>query len=248
MRVLILGGTTEASALARLAAAAPRLDAVLSLAGRTTQPLPQPIPVRTGGFGGTAGLRAYLREAGIDALVDATHPFAATMSAHAEQAASATGVDRVAIVRPEWVAAPGDRWTVVPGMADAAQAIGASPRRVLLTVGQQDLGPFADAPQHHYIIRSIEPPALRPPRAVFIPGRGPFDEADERRLLNDHRIEVLVSKNAGGAATRPKLDAVRGLGLPVIMVARPPGPADPRVATAAEAMAWLHRQAALRGE
>lgn len=252
MRVLILGGTTEASELARLLAADARFSSTLSLAGRTTRPLPQPIPCRVGGYGGAAGLEAYLRAHRIGALIDATHPFAAQMTRHAAAAARGTATPLLAIVRPEWTPQPGDHWRVVADMAAAAAALGTARRRVFLTVGQQDLAAFAAAPQHRYLIRSVEPPppSAVPPQATVITARGPFAEADERRLLREHAIEVLVSKNSGGGATRPKLDAARALGTPVVMVARPSVPAGiATVADAHAAMAWLEAHAsALRGE
>lgn len=248
MRVLILGGTTEASALARALAQDDRFRPTLSLAGRTRAPALPAIPARRGGFGGAEGLADYLHREGIEALVDATHPFAATISANAAAAARLARVPRLAILRPGWTPAPGDRWTQVPTMEDAAAALGAAGRRVFLTVGQQELVPFRAAPQHDYLIRSVEPPdpAALPPLALCIAARGPFQEPDERRLLLEAGIEVLVTKNSGGAATAPKLAAARAVGIPVVMVARPPPPPPPHAAGAAEALAWLH-QAALRG-
>jgi precorrin-6A/cobalt-precorrin-6A reductase len=253
MNLLILGGTTEASALARALAGDRRFRATLSLAGLTRNPLPQPLPCRTGGFGGAEGLARYLAEHRIGALVDATHPFAARMTRHAAEAARLTGIPLLVVNRPAWQPAPGDRWTGVPDMEAAAAALGCDPRRVLLTVGQKDLAPFAAAPWHTYVIRSVEPPSPEslPPRAEMIAARGPFAEADEHRLLTARRIEVLVTKNSGGEATQPKLAAARALGLPVIVVARPePPPGIELVATVPEVMAWLalRHGAVLRGE
>ena len=250
MNVLILGGTTEASALARLLAPDARFQATLSLAGRTRNPLPQPVPCRVGGFGGADGLAAYLRENRVGALIDATHPFASQMTRNAAEAARQVGTPLVAIVRPAWQAQPGDRWQIVPDMDSAARALGPAPRRVFLTVGQKDLAPFVSKPQHRYLVRSVEPPAAPPPRAVVISARGPFEEDGERRLLQEHGIEVLVTKNAGGTATRAKLDAARALGIDVVMIARPGLPPGlDAVPTAAAAMVWLEAQAAvLRGE
>ncbi len=244
MKVLILGGTTEASALARMLAGDPRFDATLSLAGLTSDPVAQPIPCRTGGFGGADGLAAYLAANHVDALVDATHPFAAQMSRHA----AAQTILRLAILRPPWTPGPGDRWQAVADMTEAAAALGPTPRRVLLTIGQKDLQPFS-VRTHIYKVRSVEPPQRPPPGAEVIIARGPFDEAAERRLLEAHAIEVLVTKNSGGTATGAKLDAARALGLPVIMVARPPPPDGiDRVPDAAAAMRWLEAHATLRGE
>jgi len=249
MKVLALGGTTEASQLARALAGDARFEAILSLAGRTAHPAPQPLPCRTGAFGGVEGLVSYLVEHRIEALIDATHPFAAQMSRHAAQAARTARTPLLAIFRPGWHPEPGDNWQTVPTMQAAAEALGHAPRRVFLTVGQQDLAPFAAAPWHAYLIRSVDPPATLPANAKVITARGPFSEPDEHRLLLEHRIEVLVTKNSGGTATSAKLAAARRLGLAVVMVARPPPPEGvERVATAAEAMAWLEtRHRMLRG-
>jgi len=252
MNVLILGGTTEASAIARELEGDPAIHAVLSLAGRTRAPVLPAVATRRGGFGGVEGLVRYLRKAGIDALVDATHPFAAQMSRHALAAAGQARVPRLAVVRPAWQPQPGDAWTEVTDMAAAATALGSRPARVFLTVGQQELAPFAAAPWHSYLIRSVEPPdpAALPPSARCIAARGPFEADSERRLLEREAIEVLVTKNSGGAATVAKLTAARALGLPVVMVARPAATTGLVVADAGQALAWLrHRagSATLRG-
>ena len=249
MNVLILGGSTEASALVRAVARDRRFCVALSLAGRTLSPAPQPVPTRIGGFGGVDGLASYLRDHHVGALVDATHPFAAQMTRHALAAAGTTGTPLLAIHRPEWAPAAGDRWTPVASMAEAAAALGPRARRVMLTVGQQELAPFLAAPQHRYLIRSIDRPATLPPNATIITARGPFLERDERELLQLHGIEALVTKNAGGSATRAKLDAARALGVEVVIVSRPPWPAGlAHVPDAERAYRWLEAQAALRGE
>lgn len=250
MKLLILGGTTEATAIAAALAQDARFDATLSLAGRTSRPLPQALPTRTGGFGGIDGLAAYLRAQRIDALIDATHPFAAQMTAHAVAAARATGTALLIVLRPAWRPEPGDRWTMVADMAEAAAALGPEPRRVLLTVGQKDLLPFRAVPQHDYLIRSIEPPPAEvlPPRMRFLPARGPFTEAEETRLIEAEAVQVIVTKNSGGAATEAKLAVARRLGLPVVMVARPPAPDALTAPDAAAALDWIEtRHAALRG-
>jgi precorrin-6A/cobalt-precorrin-6A reductase len=243
MRVVLLGGTTEASALCRAIVGDSRFEAVLSLAGRTRAPVAPPIPWRTGGFGGVDGLAAYLRAERIDALIDATHPFAAQMTRHAVAAAGLCGVPLLVLSRPPWRPLEGDRWTVVPDMAAAARALGATARRVFLTIGQKDLAPFAAAPWHHYLVRSVDPPdpAALPPGAETIAARGPFEEAAERRLLAAHHIEVLLTKNSGGGATDAKLTAARALRIPVVMVARPAPPPAETVADAAAALDWLTR-------
>jgi precorrin-6A/cobalt-precorrin-6A reductase len=246
--ILIIGGTSEATALA----AALGGRAMLSLAGRTRAPLLPDGPHRIGGFGGAAGLARFLKHDGFAVLVDATHPFAARISANALLAARAAGVALLAIRRPEWRPGAGDRWTEVADMAAAAAALGATPRRVFLTVGRQDLAPFAAAPWHHYLVRSVDPPdpAVLPPGAVAIAARGPFGIEEERRLLADHAIDLLVTKNSGAAATAAKLAAARALRLGVVMVARPAlpeGAPDAAVADVPAALAWLRHHAALRG-
>lgn len=247
MRVLVLGGTTEAGELARALAARPEFDALLSLAGRTTKPAPQPLPTRIGGFGGAAALAVFLREGGYDAIVDATHPFAERMSFNAAEAAREASVPLVALVRPPWTAGPGDDWTEVPDAGAAADALGEQARTVFLTVGRLSLPAFAVAPQHHYVIRSIDPPdpADLPPRHRLVLDRGPFDTAAEERLMRDAGIEVVVTKNSGGAATEGKLVAARQLGLPVIMIARPGRPGVPELHDVAQVLDWLagHRPA-----
>lgn len=242
MRVLILGGTTEATAIARALAGDGRFSPVLSLAGRTQRPAPPPIPWRSGGFGGAAGLAACLRE--FDALIDATHPFAARISANAAEAAALAGVPRVTVLRPAWTPQPGDDWQGVPSMAHAAAALGPRARRVFLTVGQE-LAAFG--PPHSYLLRSVDPPADAPPNATVIAARGPFTEAGDRALMAAHRIEVLVTKNSGGTAVAGKLAAARSLGLPVVIVDRPAPPTGLLAPDAAGALDWLHAQAALRG-
>ncbi|PWC29938.1 cobalt-precorrin-6A reductase [Teichococcus aestuarii] len=250
MRVLLLGGTTEARALARALAGDARFRATLSLAGATRAPLPQPLPARVGGFGGVAGLVAYLRAEGIAALVDATHPFAAQMTRHAAAAAALAGVALLRVERPAWSAGPGDDWREFPDMPAIAAALGEAPRRVWLTVGQKELAPFRAAPQHDYLIRSVDPPAPEslPPRATVLAATGPFTLEGERALLRAHRIGVLVSKNSGGSATEAKLQAAREAGLPVLLLARPPAPEGLRAVPDAEAaLAWLHGLRAERG-
>ena len=244
MRILVLGGTAEASALA--AALAQRLDveAVLSLAGRTSNPRPSPLPTRIGGFGGIQGLARWLAQHRIEAVIDATHPFAAVMSGNAAAACGRLGLPLLGLRRPPWQAQPGDRWIEVATMPDAVPALGPVPRRVFLTVGRLELGPFAAAPQHAYLVRSIEPigEALPAPHVQQLRARGPFDEAAEHALLVREHIEILVTKNSGGAATYAKIAAARALGLPVVVVARPQKPAVSEVTDMAAALEWIAGQ------
>jgi precorrin-6A/cobalt-precorrin-6A reductase len=239
--ILILGGTTEARELGQHLAARTDIAVTLSLAGRTASPLPQAVPVRHGGFGGTAGLTQYLRDNAIDALIDATHPYAPTISAHAFHAASQTQTPMMALCRPPWRAVAGDRWTEVLDAPEAVRALGIKPRSVFLAMGRQEIAYFVSAPQHHYLIRSVDPvdPPLAVPYARYILARGPFEEEPERALLLAHAIDVVVAKNSGGVATYGKIGAARSLGIPVILLRRPPELPLHRVATVVEAIAWL---------
>ena len=223
MRILILGGTADASALAKLIAGDNRFQSTLSLAGRTASPAAPPIPYRVGGFGGWEGLAAWIEAEGVSAVVDATHPFAARISANAVKAAEAAGVALVTVIRPAWTQQEGDRWIPVQTPEAAAAALGPSPRIVFLATGRLELPAFAAAPQHSYVARVIDHPGdvPLPPRIEFIYDRGPFDAAAEARLLAGHGAEIVVSKNSGGAATYGKIEAARALGLPVVMIERP---------------------------
>lgn len=249
MRILILGGTTEASALAKIIAKDKRFEPMLSLAGRTASPAASPIPCRIGGFGGWEGLAAWLKAEGMSALVDATHPFAARISANAVKAAEAAGVELLSLSRPAWTRESGDRWIAVPSPVAAAEALGDAPKTIFLATGRLELPAFATAPQHSYIARVIDHPGdvPLPPRIAFIYDRGPFDAAAETRLFAERQVEIVVSKNSGGAATYGKIEAARQFGLPVVMIERPEKPAGRSVASAAEAMQWLESQLALHG-
>jgi len=217
------------------------LDLMLSFAGRTATPARQPAPYRSGGFGGATGLADYLVRERFDILIDATHPYAAAISANAVTAAGLTNVPLVLLKRPSWQAVAGDRWTEVSNVPAAVQALGNPPRRVFVTLGRNELKPFARAPQHHYLFRSVDPvdPPLPLPQATYVTARGPFAEADERALMNAHRIDVVIAKNSGGTATYGKMIAARTLGVDVIMLRRPPAPEGPIVETIDDALAWL---------
>jgi precorrin-6A/cobalt-precorrin-6A reductase len=223
-RILILGGTTEARHLAERLVPRADVTVTLSLAGRTAAPAALPVPVRIGGFGGAAGLAAFLEGQAIDVLIDATHPYAAQISANAAEAAARALIPLLAIERPAWEPVESDRWIEVADMPTAVAALGSVARRVFLALGRNELRPFEAAPGHFYLIRSVDPvtPPLALPQAEYLTGRGPFDEAAEEKLLAAHRIDVIVAKNSGGAATYGKIAAARRLGLPVIVLQRPP--------------------------
>ncbi|KQY11399.1 cobalt-precorrin-6A reductase [Rhizobium sp. Root482] len=237
-RVLILGGTTQARQLATALAERGDCELLLSLAGRTATPMAQPVPSRSGGFGGAHGLAVFLKAGDFDLLIDATHPFAARISDNATIAAQQTGIALFALRRPVWERQPGDLWTCVPSIPEAVAALGQNPRRVFLAIGRQEVSHFEKAPQHSYLIRSVDPVA--PPLAVadarYLLATGPFEEAAECALLAENRIEVIVAKNSGGAATYGKIAAARALGIKVVIVERRQ-PADIRaVATVEDAL------------
>jgi precorrin-6A/cobalt-precorrin-6A reductase len=238
-KLLILGGTPEAVALAGACASRPGLAVISSLAGRTQHPTLPPGDVRVGGFGGAAGLARFLVERGIERVIDATHPFAAQMSAHAEHACREAGVPRVRLLRPPWVSVPGDRWIEVASFAEAAQRLPRVGQRVFLTLGSRELDAFAQL-DLWFLVRTIEPSGVLPlPQGQWLAGRGPFAVEDELSLLRTHAIDVLVTKASGGGATYAKLVAARRAGLPVLMVRRPPPPPGPVVGSVAAALAWL---------
>ncbi|MEM6355847.1 MAG: cobalt-precorrin-6A reductase [Pseudomonadota bacterium] len=220
--LLILGGTAEASALAE-GVAARGWRAVLSYAGRTAEPKAQPVPIRIGGFGGVAGLARYLADEEITHLIDATHSFAAEISANAAAAAAETGVPLAALERPPWAPEAGDRWVEVGSMAGAVDALEGSARNVFLAIGRQEVAAFAAQPQHRYLLRFVDAPSAPPPlpRHEVVVARGPFDVEGDRALMASRGIDIVVAKNAGGEGARAKLTAARALGLPVVMVARP---------------------------
>ena len=246
--LLILGGTTEAAALAKAVAGA-GITAALSLAGRVARPAQSPLPQRIGGFGGVAGLVEYLRENRVTHLVDATHPFAAQMSANAIAACAQTGVPCIALTRPAWAARPGDNWITVPDIAGAVSALNRPRAQVFLAVGRMYLAAFAPNAQHRYVLRLVDPPSapLPLPDAQVIVARGPFSEADDLALMRAHGIELVVSKNAGGTGAYAKIVAARQLGLPVIMIDRPVLPARQEVETVDQVMGWLDHTATDRG-
>lgn len=241
MRVLILGGTTEASILARRIADRRDLQPVLSFAGRTRNPATPPIPSRSGGFGGIDGLNTWLTKHRTDAVIDATHPFAAQMSHHAASACADLAIPLAVLTRPPWHPQGGDRWTRVPTMQAAVQELGSHPRTVFLTIGGLQLANFAQAPQHRYIVRTIDQPNAILPTHRLILARGPFSVDDEIALMRDENIDVLVTKNSGGTATEAKLAAARTQRIEVIMVERPAPEAVQTFTAVDDILEWIER-------
>lgn len=241
--VLVLGGTSDARRLATLLDGRARITS--SLAGRVRQPVLPPGEVRIGGFGGVPGLIEYLRESGTDVIVDATHPFAAQMTAHAAAASRATGVPLVLLRRPGWAVDPG--WTSVPCLAAAAAVLPGLGRRIFLTTGRQDLATFAGLDDLWFLVRSVDPPSGPTPRHMHaVLDRGPFTVEGELALMREHAIDVLVTKDSGGAMTAAKLEAARALDVPVVIVRRPPlPPGFVHVRTPGECVTLLEQDYAL---
>ncbi|MFI1460090.1 cobalt-precorrin-6A reductase [Nocardia carnea] len=241
MRILLLGGTGEARELAHALAGERGLEIVSSLAGRVSDPVRPGGTVRVGGFGGVEGLRNWSTGNAIELIVDATHPFAATMTAHAARASVELGLPMIRLNRPGWTAGPGDHWLRVPDLAAAAEVSADTGDRILLTIGRQGVGAFAGYTRPWYLIRAIDPPdAALPPCHEILLARGPFTVESESALLARQRIEVLVTKDSGGAATAAKLVAAREAGIPVVMVDRPPTPPGlVEVTSVAAAREWV---------
>lgn len=239
MTILILGGTGEARTLAAQLVAA-RIPVISSLAGRVADPALPAGPVRVGGFGGVDGLVDYLAATQITGIVDATHPFAAQISDRAAAAAARTETPIIRLERPSWREHPdAGAWTWVAN-AEAARA--ATPgRRPLLTTGRQSLPAFTTWTERDVLVRVVDPPEIPlPPRWTVLRARGPYDYGSERRLLVDHGVDALLTKDSGGALTAAKLDAARDLGIPVVVIGRPPSTATvPTVATVSEVLAIL---------
>lgn len=248
LRILILGGTAEAKALAGRLAPNPDYEILLSLAGRTKAPAEQPVPLRIGGFGGIGGLTEFLRHEEIDLLLDVTHPFAAQISRNAAEAAALAGVALLALRRPAWKRQPDDRWQEVSDIAAAAAALDIGPRRVFLTLGRQELLPFEAMKQHRYLVRSVDPvePPLDLPDVTYITARGPFPQEGEMALLQAHGIDLIVSKNSGGKASIGKIEAARRLGIDVVLIERPDLPDVPSAESVDELAAMVAQRAVSR--
>ncbi|MFV8394625.1 cobalt-precorrin-6A reductase [Corynebacterium hindlerae] len=228
MRALILGGTSEARELARLMMGQ-GWWVTSSLAGRVSNPHLPVGEVRIGGFGGPAGMARWIFENGVEVVIDATHPFAERISTSAAEASRATGVPLICLHRPAWKPVNGDKWIPVSSMEEAASVVARDYHHIFLTIGRQQLEPFAKDPHNLYVIRCVEKPSVPlPPRHRLILSRGPFDVAGEKDLMIGNQIDVLVTKNSGGTLTEAKLEAARSLGIPVVMVERPPLPGRSR--------------------
>ena len=244
-RLLILGGTGEAAALHE--AGGERfetgLEIISSLAGRTNEPRSLPGMVRTGGFGGAEGLARWLREEDIDMVVDATHPYAVRISANARAACETLGVDRIILWRPPWTAQPGDDWIPVADAAEAAELLPSVGKRAFLALGSGQLRQFADVKGVWLMSRVAETPEPHTaPTGLVVVGRGPFDADDELRLMEEHDIDLLVSRNSGGDATVGKITAARRRGIPVIMLERPAPEPGAQCSDLKEILQWVARK------
>jgi precorrin-6A/cobalt-precorrin-6A reductase len=241
LRILLLGGTTEAATLADRLSTADNIEARLSLAGRTANPATSKLPTRIGGFGGSDGLAAYLRQEKIDLLIDATHPFAAQISVNAVAAAAATNIPLLAIERPAWTPVEGDNWIEHDSIDAAIAALPTEPQDVFSGLGRQAIDALCRAPLHRYLIRVVDPLEL-PCELInseLIAARGPFRTGEDARLFADYDIRYVLAKNAGGSAAYAKIEAARQLGIAVHMVRRPAIPDRTKVSSADEALTWI---------
>jgi precorrin-6A/cobalt-precorrin-6A reductase len=240
-RVLILGGTGDAVKLAAIASQLDGVDVMSSLAGRTQQPTAPIGSVRVGGFGGEAGLVVYLQEYQVNYLIDATHPFAAQISWNAAAAATKANIPHLMLVRPVWQKESGDCWLEVDHLEAAVTLLESQTGRIFLTIGRQQLAPFARLQHLWFLMRSIDPPdaSLPIPPGEMIYDRGPFTLEQERKLIIDYNINLIVSKNSGGNATYAKVIAAREMGIPIVMINRPAMPLVTQVSTVNEALNWL---------
>ncbi|WP_039019528.1 cobalt-precorrin-6A reductase [Halocynthiibacter namhaensis] len=243
-RILLLGGTTEATRLAHHLANTD-YDVLFSYAGRTANPVAQPLPTRVGGFGGVDGLSDFLRTENITHVIDATHPFAAQMSTNAVSACATTQVNLAGFERAPWQAGAGDNWQSVADIQAACDALPSDPTQVFLAIGKQHIDVFATRPEHRYLLRLVDKPTHPLPmlNAHAVIARGPFDLAGDLTLLKDHDIKIIISKNAGGIGAQAKLEAARTLGLKVIMIDRPFIPARQVFSNVDDVMTWLDHSA-----
>lgn len=240
LRVLVLAGTGDALAIADRLAALPGVVPITSFAGRVARPRVPKGEIRIGGFGGVEGLERYLASERIDVVLDATHPFAATISRSAATACGRLAIPLRALLRPRWHPVAGDRWHDVGDMTAAAALAHELGRRIFLTIGRQELLPFAEYGDRWFLIRTIEPPEVSlPAQHELLLQRGPFALAAELQLVREHSIDLIVSKNSGGAAAYAKLAAARALGVPVVMVRRPERPSVPTLESVDAAVRWI---------
>ena len=243
MRILLLGGTSEASALAKVLAEG-RMDAIFSYAGRTGAPLAQPLTTRVGGFGGVAGLVDYLHREAITHVVDATHPFAEQMSRNAFEACARAGANLIRLERASWQATEEDQWNPVPDMDGAVRAVQSlsESARIFLAIGKQHIGAFSVDQRHHYLLRLVDDPKGELPlrNTSVIVDRGPFAIEHDRQILRAHYIGLIVSKNSGGSGAYAKIAAARDLGIPIIMIERPVLPGQTVTHDCAGVLRWLH--------
>jgi precorrin-6A/cobalt-precorrin-6A reductase len=241
LRVLILGGTSEGRQLATMLVDLPEIHPISSLAGRVKQPSLPPGESRIGGFGGSSGLADWLVTERISAVIDATHPFAATISRSAAEATSQTNLPLLVLRRPGWQQQPGDNWHRVPSLEAAAEALDGLGERIFLTTGRQDLKPFAALDEHWFLLRAVDPPQPPlPTRNRIVLDRGPFSLDGELQLMRANGIEVVVTKDSGGELTAPKLAAARQLRLPVVMINRPAQPSGLSVDSVQAAVSWIN--------
>jgi precorrin-6A/cobalt-precorrin-6A reductase len=240
VNVLVLGGTAEAAALAGALHDRPGFAVTSSLAGRVALPSLPPGEVRIGGFGGPEALAGWLQAHGTDVVVDATHPFADRITDNAVRATRSTGVRLVVLRRPGWTEGRGDRWHRVPDAAAAAALLPSLGKRVFLPIGRGELAAFAGLDELWFLVRTVERPhPPLPAHHELLLGRGPYTADAERALLREHRIDVVVSRDSGGAMTEAKLVAARELGLPVVLIERPPAPPVETVETVDEVVRLL---------
>jgi precorrin-6A/cobalt-precorrin-6A reductase len=246
--LLILGGTTEATALAHVLHDA-GIKATFSYAGRVARPKRQPLPTRIGGFGGVDGLADFIHENGVSHVVDATHPFAAQMSTNAVAACAHTGAHLLALTRPKWGAQAGDQWRHVPDIAGAVSALSGPMQNVMLAIGRMHLEAFAPCPQHNYLLRLVDAPDVEVPlpNRHIIVDQGPFTVENDIALMRAHSIDLVVAKNAGGNGARAKIDAARSLSIPIIMIDRPHIPDRAEVGKPQEVLDWLSHLSTDRG-
>ncbi|MFT5001423.1 MAG: precorrin-6A/cobalt-precorrin-6A reductase [Paracoccaceae bacterium] len=245
MKILLLAGTSDARRIAHGLASIKHVTAIASLAGVTRQPIELACETRVGGFGGAHGLRCYVQEENVGAILDATHPFAAQMSQNAAGVCKDLRLPYIQMLRPEWQAEAEDRWTRIASEAQAVEHI-APGSTVFLATGRQTLPAFANLQSCTLICRQIDPPKQSFPfsNGHFLFGRPPFSVNDEKELFQRLNIDWLVVKNSGAQASRSKLDAARELGLRVAMIDRPKQPDSAKVTTVDQALNWAHELSA----